>query len=166
MIDIDKLVVSLLDNPDIAKREKNLLHHALQEQGLRIKDGEIIGIEEKPEPVHGLTDFEKKIEVIALDYAESEDCSVAFAKKKIGEIIDIVRNEVLAKEMEQAYKTADEVQYRKGYEAAVEKACNYIGRQKYLILKYDCNAEGGFTFNLDKTLEEFKKHMELYGKNN
>ena len=44
-INIDKLVVSLLNGQDLTKSEKKVLHYALQDQGLRIKDGEIVSIE-------------------------------------------------------------------------------------------------------------------------
>lgn len=46
-IDIDKFVVSLLNGNDLTKNQKYTIHHVLQEQGLRIKDGGIVSI--KPE---------------------------------------------------------------------------------------------------------------------
>lgn len=44
-IDIDKFVVSLLNSSEIANKDKKIIHHALGDQGLRIKDGEIVSIE-------------------------------------------------------------------------------------------------------------------------
>lgn len=49
-LDIKQFIVSLLNSKEITKAGKKILHHALQEQGLHIKDGKIVRI---PEPIEG-----------------------------------------------------------------------------------------------------------------
>ena len=79
MIDIDKFVVSLLNSEELTKGEKRILHHALQEQGVRVKDGEIISIEsDVPEMDFGKSEDEKirKALLIYLDWLDGrKECA-------------------------------------------------------------------------------------------
>lgn len=74
-IDIDKFVVSLLNSMELTNKEKRILHHAIQDQGLRIKNGEIISIE--PETTKAGNWYVCKMEIM------NESMTTAFHRDKV-----------------------------------------------------------------------------------
>ena len=52
----------------------------------------------------------------------------------------------------------DAIKY--GQKQMIEKACDYIKKDWWNMLVYDINCYGGSNFNLEKTIQRFRKSME------
>ena len=124
MIDVEKFICSLMRFTPVSKEVKYLINCALKDQGLEYKDGKIVEIEEKKEE---LTKFEDiVVEIARPAYLDSYGVKglakfiLSNAKKQLQEEFD--------KQLEQAYKNADKVQYKRGYKQAIEDAVRYMDK--------------------------------------
>ena len=52
----------------------------------------------------------------------------------------------------------DAIKY--GQKQMIDKACDYIKKDWWQMLVYDVNCYGGNNFNLEKTIQRFRKSME------
>ena len=157
-------VEDIRDNPvgTVVKFIGDSIKHALKEQGLEYNDGKIVRIEpDDPETDFGnkndLTEFEQALgHIIRKCGGHLGTVNDDKLKKDANELLEIARKTILAEEIELAYKTRDDMQFQKGYEAGYE-----YGRKQSLDVDVD---EMVLEFKTDGNIHPCDFQIDAYRK--
>ena len=145
MIDVEKFICSLMEQDKGAMHFGNI---ALKEQGFKYKDGAIVEIEPKKE----LSEFENIVDEIADTSILNAYGVKELAKRLLNDAKKQLQQE-FDKQLEQAYKNADKVQYGRGYKKAIEDAAGFI----YNNMAGDDNSIRYFHTFMEQKLKELSQ---------